>query len=96
VAITFGVLLALPQHDILITFIAFMLLGLLLIENDAWIVIFGPSGSLAYQLATKGSSWESVFILGVLAILAIKHFDELKSVPRLRRKLFRRFQAKHR
>ena len=35
VAVTFGVLLALPQHEILIAFVAFLVLGFLFIEIDA-------------------------------------------------------------
>jgi len=89
IGVTFGVLFALPQHEILITFAAFLILGFLFVEIDAWIVIFGAAGSLAYLLATKGSSWESLFMLCVLTILAIKHFDDLKTFPRFKGRLVR-------
>jgi len=89
IAVTFGVLFALPQHYILATFVIFLLLGFLFIEIDAWIVIFGAAGSLAYLLATKGNSWESLFMLCVLAILATKHFDDLKTIPRFKGRLVR-------
>jgi glycerol-3-phosphate acyltransferase PlsY len=52
VAVTFGVLLALPQHEMLITFAVFMFLGFLFMEIDAWTVMFGSAGSLAYLLAS--------------------------------------------
>ena len=73
IAVTFGVLLVLPQHEMLITFVIFLLLGFLLIEIDAWTVMFGAAGSLAYLAATKGGSWETLFMLCLLAILAVKH-----------------------
>jgi len=70
VAVTFGVLLALPQHEMLITFAVFMFLGFLFIEIDAWTVMFGPAGSLAYLLASRGTSRESLFMLIVFILLA--------------------------
>lgn len=96
VAVTFGVLLALPQHEMLVTFAAFILSGFLFIEIDAWTVVLGPAGSLAYLVATGGSSWESLFMLCVLAILAIKHFDELKTAPKLRVKPLHWLQSRRR
>ena len=96
VAVTFGVLLALPQHEMLVTFAAFVFLGFLFIEIDAWTVMLGPAGVLAYLIATGGSSWESLFMLCVLAILAVKHFDELKTVPRLRIRLIHWLQSRRR
>ena len=89
IGVTFGVLFALPQYHMLVIFVIFMLLGFLFIEIDAWIVMLGPAGSAAY-LAATGNPWEeSLFMLGMLAILAIKHFDELKTIPRFRGRLVR-------
>lgn len=94
VAVIFGVLLALPQYEMLITFAGFMFLGFLLIEIDAWTVMTGSAGSLAYLVTTRGNSWESLFMLCVFVILAVKHFDELKTIPRLRGKLVQWFQSR--
>jgi glycerol-3-phosphate acyltransferase PlsY len=96
IGITFGILFALPQHEMLITFAIFMFLGFLFIEIDAWTVMLGPAGSLAYLVATGGSSWELIFMLCVFVILAVKHFDELKTVPRLRGRLIHWFQSRRR
>jgi glycerol-3-phosphate acyltransferase PlsY len=96
IAVTFGVLLALPDHEILIIFAAFMFLGFLCIENDAWIVMLGPAGSLSYLLVTRGTSWESLFMLGVFMLLLAKHFGELKSVPRIKIRLIDWFQSRRR
>lgn len=96
IAITFGAILALPQHEILVTFTAFTLLGFLFIEINAWSVIFGATGSLAFILATRGGSWEALFMLCLLGLLVFKHFDELKSVPRIKVKIRTWLQSRER
>jgi len=96
IAVTFGVLLALPQHEMLITFAIFMFLGFLFMESDVWTAMLGPAGSLTYLVATRGNSWESLFMLCVLVILAVKHFNELKTVPRFRVRLIHRFRSRGR
>ncbi len=89
IAVTFGVLLALPQHEILLIFIVFAVLGFLFIEVDAWTPLFGAAGTLAYLAVTGGNSWESVFMLCVLVILVVKSFEELYTVPGARGRLVR-------
>jgi glycerol-3-phosphate acyltransferase PlsY len=89
IAVTFGVMVALPQYEILLAFIAFLVLGFLFIEIDAWTVIFGAAGALAYLAITRGSSWESLFMLCVLAIFAVKHFQELHTIPGTKGRLVR-------
>jgi glycerol-3-phosphate acyltransferase PlsY len=96
IAVTFGVLLALTQHEMLIAFVVFLFLGFLFIEIDAWVVMFGATGSLAYTAITRGSSWESLFMLCVLAILVIKHFEALHTVPGARGRLVRWLQSMRR
>ncbi|MFC1901526.1 glycerol-3-phosphate acyltransferase [Chloroflexota bacterium] len=96
VAVTFGVLLAMPQNEMLIVFIAFLVVGVLFIETDAWTIIFGTTGTLAYLAITRGNSWEPLFILGVLAIFAVKHFEELHAVPGTRGRLVIWLQSRRR
>ena len=93
IAITFGVLLALPQHEMLLAFIACMVLCALLIEVDAWGVIFGAAGSLSYLAVTRGSSWESLLMLCVLAVFVVKHFEELHTFPGVKGRLVRWLQS---
>jgi glycerol-3-phosphate acyltransferase PlsY len=95
-AVTFGVLFALPQYEILISFAIFLLIGFLFIEGDAWTVMFGAAGSLAYLVTTKGNSWEPLLMLCVLAILAIKHFDSLKTMPRRKVRILAWIQSRRR
>jgi glycerol-3-phosphate acyltransferase PlsY len=83
VAVTYGVLLALPQHEILILFIIFMFLGFLVLDIDAWTVMAGPIGSLADLQIVGASSAPKLFVTCLLLILALKHLDELKTVPTL-------------
>jgi glycerol-3-phosphate acyltransferase PlsY len=89
IGVTMGVLIILPQHYLIVAFMAFMLLGYLLIEIDAWVVMLGVTGSLVYVAVTKGSSWELLFMLCVLAVLATKHFADLKAIPHFKGKLIR-------
>jgi glycerol-3-phosphate acyltransferase PlsY len=96
VAVTFGVLLALPQHEMLIVFTSLVFLGFLLIKPDSWVVMLGPIGTLAYLLVTKGMSLESSFMMCVLALFAVKHFAELKSIPRLKVRPVHWFQSRRR
>ena len=96
IAVTFGALWALPQHEILIAFIIFLLIGFLFMESDAWTVMVGAVGSLAYLVTTKGNSWESLFMLCVLAILAVKHFNDLKTIPTHKVRLLAWLQSRRR
>lgn len=93
VAVTLGVLMALPQHEMLFAFAFFLILGFLFIEIDAWTVMFSAAGTLAYLAVTRGSSWESLFMLCVLAILAVKHFEDLHTSPGAKGRLVRWLQS---
>jgi glycerol-3-phosphate acyltransferase PlsY len=96
VAVTGGVLMALPTPEILFAFIIFILIAFLFIEKDAWTVIAGVASTLAYLVVTRGNSWESAFMLGVLAILTIKHFSDLKTVPMRRVRILAWLQSRRR
>ncbi|OGO19178.1 MAG: hypothetical protein A2Z15_05885 [Chloroflexi bacterium RBG_16_50_11] len=89
IAVTFGVMLGLPQYDILLAFIACMLLCFLLVKIDAWKIIIGATGTLIYLAVVKGNSWEPLLMLCLLIILIIKHFEALHTFPSLRGNLFR-------
>ena len=92
-AVTFGVLIVLPQYEMLISLAIFMFLGFLFIESDAWTVMLGPAGSAAYLMATRGSSLESLFMLCVLVIFATKHYKELQAIPRCKGRLIQWLQS---
>jgi glycerol-3-phosphate acyltransferase PlsY len=93
-AVMGGVMLGLPQLDMFVATAIFMLLGFLLIDVDAWRVMFGTTGTLIYLAVTKGVSLEPLFMLCVIAILVAKHFDDLKTRLRLRGKLITWLQGR--
>jgi len=82
-AVTGGVLLALPQHEMVISALLLTFLGFLLTENDSWPPIFGVTGSLIYLLITKGIALEPLFMACVLTILVIKYRHDLREVPKV-------------
>ena len=92
VAVTFGVLLALPAHEVLLAFIACIIIGALFFDADAWAVVFAAAGSLAYLAFTRAGAWEILIMLCLLAILAFKHRDDLRTFPGLRGRLVRWLQ----
>ncbi len=97
-AVTLGVLLALPHHDIVIVMLIITLLGYLLVESHAWAVIFAPPVTLIYLLISRGPSWEALFIVGVLAIWLVKQFADLRAGTRIKVKpvsWFRSWRAAH-
>jgi glycerol-3-phosphate acyltransferase PlsY len=93
VAVTFGVLLALPQHEVLLAFIAFVVVGFLFVENDSWIMVLGAAGTLAYLAITGGPSWTILLMFCILAVLIFKHFENLRSLPRFRGRFIRWLQS---
>ena len=93
VAVTFGVMLALPRYELLLVFMACMVLGFLFIEVDAWTVIFGAAGTLVYFAFTRGGSWETLLISCILVVLTVKQFEALHTFPGFRGRLIRWLQS---
>ncbi len=93
-AVTAGVLFALPQHEMPLAFGVFLFLGFLFIESHAWTAVLGTAASLTYFVVTTGSSWQSLFMLCVLIIFAVKQFGELQTVPRFKAKPLYWFQSR--
>jgi glycerol-3-phosphate acyltransferase PlsY len=93
VAISFGVMLGLlPQYDVLLAFVIAMVLCFVFVQNDAWKIIIGATGTLAYLAIVKGDSWEPLLMLSLLVILVIKHSSELNTYPSFRANPFHRVQ----
>jgi glycerol-3-phosphate acyltransferase PlsY len=93
-AVTGGVILALPLYNVFVAFLALLFLGFLFIEIDAWIIMFGATGTLIYVITTTGYSWETFFMASVLIILAIKHINDLHTLPTFRIKVMSAIQAR--
>jgi glycerol-3-phosphate acyltransferase PlsY len=94
VSITFGVLVSLPRHQAFFAFTALMIIGCLFVENDSWIPVLGAAGTLAYLAVADGSSWFTLLMVGILALYVFKHFNSLRSLPRLHGRLIRWLEAK--
>lgn len=93
-AVTAGVLLALPQHQLFLLFIIFIVAAFLFIEQDAWTAMASPAGTFAYLIITRGDSWELLFTLGVLIVFFTKQYEGLKTLPRFRLKPVRWYQSR--
>ena len=100
-AVTFGALFAIPQHEILIIFIVFMIVSSLILvrglkekEVNSWSVILGTTLSFIYILATTGRSWESLFMFGVLTVFVMKRSEDLRAVPRQKDRLMDWLQSR--
>jgi glycerol-3-phosphate acyltransferase PlsY len=89
IAVTFGVLVAMPQHEAFYAFTVLVIIGALLIDNDSWGMMLGASGTLAFLAVTGQSGWELIFMLCILAIFTIKQFSELRSMPGFKGRLIR-------
>jgi len=97
VSITFGVLLGLlPVYEPVVAFIAFVVAGALFVENDSWVVVLGAAGSLAFLSVIGQPSWVILLMSFILALYIFKHFDSLRSLPRLHGRLIRWLEAKTR
>ncbi len=81
IAVTFGVLIALPQSDLLFIFVLFTLLGFLFIEQHSWMIMMGPTGSSLFLLIYSGFSIELFFILFILVLFIYKQYKELGTAP---------------
>jgi glycerol-3-phosphate acyltransferase PlsY len=93
VCVTFGVMLGMPQYDILLAFIIFVLIGFFFIEVDAWKMVFGASATTIYLLFSHGLSWEPLLMLILLDIMILKHFEALHTVPHFQGLVFRLVQG---
>jgi len=81
IAVTFGVLIALPQNELLIIFALFTLFGFLFIEQNSWMIMMGPTCSSIFLLIYSGYSIELFFILCILALFIYKQYKELQTAP---------------
>jgi len=93
VAITFGVLLALPQYDVFLVFTAIVVAGFLFVKNDSWIVVLGAAGTLAYLALAGSPAWTILLMSCILALFVFKHFNNLRSLPRLHGRFIRWLQS---
>ncbi len=93
VAVTYGVMLALPQREILAAMAVFMLLGFMIFSVHAWVTVIGVASTMII-LGIRGiPATELLFLLAVLTIFVVKNFTDLKGYPGYRGKFFQLLQA---
>ena len=76
-----GTLLAMGRWDIIVSLAVLLFIGFLFINNDAWTVMCGATGTLAYLSLTGADTWEIAFMAVITALLLVKHFQGLKTSP---------------
>ncbi len=81
VAVTGGVLLAIPNRDIFVLALLLLVVGFLLMDRAAWIVVFSTTDTLGYLLVIARSAAQISFMVGVIVLLAYKHLGELRGGP---------------
>lgn len=81
IAVTFGVLIALPQSQLLFIFAIFTFFGFLFIEQNSWMAMMGPTGTSIFLLIYEGFSIELFFILCILTLFFYKQHRELQVAP---------------
>ena len=89
IAVTFGVFIALPEHEILIAFVILMVLCNVVIRPEAWSVMIAAFSTLAFLFFFGADSWERLLMLCILAIFTVKHLRELRNAPGFGGFLFR-------
>jgi glycerol-3-phosphate acyltransferase PlsY len=90
-AVTGGVILAISPLKIFVIILAFMLLFYLFLEQDSWTVILSFTCTCITLGILQGINWETVLVALILIILIIKHFNDLKFMPRFHFRLFKLF-----
>ena len=83
-AITLGILLALPSYEKLVALVIFTALGFLFIKSDAWIVIFGAASTFIYLLITRADIEELLLMFLILILWTTKQYNDLKIAPILK------------
>jgi len=84
IAVTFGVLIGSLQPDLLISFAISMLTGFLIFRNDAWAVILGPVGAMAFLAIVGTDIVKEYFLIAILVLYVFKQFSGLKGSPGFR------------
>lgn len=93
-AVTFGVLLAIPQKEIVIVFMIFMIAGFFLLNNDGWRIVLAMAGCSLFSIFSGQSIWTSIFLVCILAIIAVKNIESLKRMPKCKEKIYIGFGQK--
>jgi glycerol-3-phosphate acyltransferase PlsY len=87
-AVTFGVLVSIPQKDILLVFCILMILGFFILDGDGWRAVLSTAGILLYAIVADKGLWFELFLLCLLAVIALKNSLELQGRPRPKKHIY--------
>ncbi|RJO62531.1 MAG: glycerol-3-phosphate acyltransferase [Dehalococcoidia bacterium] len=94
VAVTFGVLIGLWHPAWLFPFCFAALIGLLLWESHAWIMLLAPAETIVFMLLTRAGFLPVIFMLCVQALFTYKYASDIDGPPRLRAALRERLMPR--
>ena len=83
VAVTYGVLIGLWQPGWLFPFCAAAVVGLLLWENNAWVMLLTPAETLVFLLLTRAGVLPIAFMICVQVLFVFKFSSDVEGPPRL-------------
>lgn len=86
IAVTGGVLLAIPNRDIFFLAAILIVVGYLFMDRAAWIIMFSTTGTLGYLLIIARSVAQVWFMVAVIVLLGYKHLKDLRRGPGLSNK----------
>ncbi|MCL2679586.1 MAG: glycerol-3-phosphate acyltransferase [Dehalococcoidia bacterium] len=84
VAVTYGVLIGLWIPAWLFPFCVAAIVGLLLWESNAWVMLLTPAVTLVFLLLTRDSALSLGFMLCIQALFTFKFASDVDGPPRLR------------
>jgi acyl phosphate:glycerol-3-phosphate acyltransferase len=87
-AVTFGVLVTLPQKEMLIAFVILMVIGFLILNGDSWRIVLSMSGVLLYTMVTDKGLWAILFVSCLLLIIIFKNYQGLRTMPGRKPKVY--------
>jgi glycerol-3-phosphate acyltransferase PlsY len=84
VAVTYGVLIGLWHTFWLFPFCVFALLGVLLWESHAWVMLLTPAETIVFLILTRSGFLAISFMLCIQALFTFKFASDIDGPPRLR------------
>jgi acyl phosphate:glycerol-3-phosphate acyltransferase len=94
VAVTFGVLIGLGNPHWLFPFCAAAVFGLVILEDNPWIMLLAPAETIAFLILTRGGVLPVTFMLFVQILFVYKYLSDVEGPPRLRAFFRERFLTK--
>jgi glycerol-3-phosphate acyltransferase PlsY len=94
VAVTFGVLIGLGNPHWLFPFCAAAVFGLVILEDNPWIMLLAPAETVAFFILTKTGMLPIMFMVCIQTLFVYKYRPDVEGPPRLRAIFRERFLTK--